>query len=192
MIIKSWVSLSNCGSRRLQHLNYIKRQRKGKFGGLFSRCPSVFRRKKIFPKSSSLGTLPAIPWGTSDRVPIVGSEYGETRKVCRETFPSGEADMAAKGRVSVLRWWSTGQGVKDFSWEAGKWGRPFREGNWVWAAAVLFGLWSQSTHLLYTPVTPVCLTHPLSLLTACSQVLKALLCLVLLAFKVFALFCFGH
>lgn len=88
MIIVSWVSLSDCGSRRLQHLNYIKRQRKSKFWGFFPSCPSVFRRKKIFPKSSSLGTLPAIPSGTSDGVHIVGSDYGETRKMCTETFPS--------------------------------------------------------------------------------------------------------
>lgn len=177
-------------SRRLQHLNYIKRQRKSKFWGLFFPLAHLFLEGwKSFPKflpgnftSNSLRDL----WRSSHcRLGL-----WRVKKNVHGNFSKLRSRHVSKGLGLYPKMMENGGGkvLRISHGKVRKRGRAFRQGKWDWAAAVLFGLWSQRTHLLYTSAIPVRLTNPLSLLTACSQVLKALICLACIKFFHFVLF----
>lgn len=168
IIVNSFLlsSLSSCGSRRI-HLSYNKRQRKSKSGGWFS-FPFVFRRKKIFPKSPSLGTLPAFPLRDLWQSSHCQLRLWRDKKNVHWDFPSWEVDISSKGLGLYPKMME--YSVKGFSSKARKWGWPLWRRDIVWAEATLVGI---KICICFTPkLAPICLTDLLSVLTVCSRMLK--------------------
>jgi hypothetical protein len=82
-------------------------------GGYVFTYPSLLIRKKIFPRSLSLETLPEVPLSDSDKeFTLSNSRCKETRKTSTRIFRLCSEKWTFPAKISYLPQWRTEDGVK--------------------------------------------------------------------------------